>query len=148
MVIFLSLLWTMKGDAMQFFFSCGQKNTLVNTAKHNLTYLLTKYIEKSSYWEANRSSAKQEIPRILWKVQVNYRIHKRPPNVPILSQINPVHTSSFHFLKIHFNVIPIWVFQVVSFFQVSQPKLCMHFSCFSYVPHAPPISFFLVWSPE
>jgi len=67
--------------------------------------VLTYSIEQSSSWETNRFSASQEIPRILWNLQIHYRSHKGPPPVPILSQLDPVHTPTSQFLKIHLNII-------------------------------------------
>jgi hypothetical protein len=54
-------------------------------------YLNTYSMEQSPFWEANRFSASQEIPRILWNPKVYYRVSNSPPPVPIPSQINPVH---------------------------------------------------------
>ena len=51
-------------------------------------------MEKSPAWEATGFSASQEIPRISQNPSVHYRIHKRPPPVTILSQIDPVHPTS------------------------------------------------------
>jgi len=56
------------------------------------TYLLTYSVKQSPSWEANRFSASQEIPRILWNPKVHYRNHKCPPPVHILGQLDPVHT--------------------------------------------------------
>ena len=46
---------------------------------------------QSPSWEANSSSASQEILRILWNPKVNCRFQNSPPPVSILGQINPAH---------------------------------------------------------
>jgi hypothetical protein len=73
--------------------------------KMQLTYLLTYSMEQSPSWEANWFVASQEIPRVLWNPKVHHRTQKRPLPVPILSQPNPVHTPTIHFLKVHPNII-------------------------------------------
>jgi len=55
--------------------------------------------------EANRFAASQEIPLIFWNPNVHYRINTCQAPVPILSQLDPVHTSTSHFLKMHINII-------------------------------------------
>ena len=62
-------------------------------------------MEQISSREANRFSASQEIPRILWNPKVNYRTHKCPPPVPILIQFDPVHALTSHSLNTPLNII-------------------------------------------
>jgi hypothetical protein len=57
-----------------------------------LAYLLT------AWWKVLLEkligfSASQEIPRILRKPKLYYRVHKCPPTVLVLSQVDPVHIS-------------------------------------------------------
>jgi hypothetical protein len=56
-------------------------------------------MQQSPPWEADRFSASEEIPRILWNPTVHYRIHKGPPPFPILSQLDPVPNLTSQFLK-------------------------------------------------
>jgi hypothetical protein len=60
-----------------------------------------------SFRDANSCSYNQRISSILRNSSIHYRLHKSPPFVPILSQMNPVHTLPHYFFKTNFrNIFP------------------------------------------
>ena len=61
-------------------------------------------MEQSPSWEAIRFSASQEIPRILWKPKIDYRVYKNSPPVPVPSQINLFHANHPQ-ISCHFSII-------------------------------------------
>ena len=78
----------------------GGEWSAVRSGRTLLTYSMVQ-----SPWEANWFAASQEIPRTSGNPKVHYRTHKRPPNVSILGQPNPVHIPTSHLLEIHLNII-------------------------------------------
>ena len=86
----------------QFISSCHPNNNVIVNGSIIIfpcvSYLLPSSIEHSPSWEANRFSAGQEIPPILWNPKVHYCIHKCPPPVPI--QSIPSHPTSWRSILI------------------------------------------------
>jgi hypothetical protein len=102
-----------------------------------LTYLLT---ELGPSWEVEHCAATQELPSILWNPKVHYRVHKSPPQVPILSPIDPLHVIPSYLSKIYSNIVNpyVLVFLVVSFLLAFLPISYMHSSslhpCYMHCP--------------
>jgi len=101
-------------------------------------------------WEANRFSASQEISRILWNPKLHYRSHTCPPPVLNRSQLDPIHTPTSSFFKVHLNITfpsipgsPKWS---PSFRFPHQNSV--HASPLPYALHAPPISFSSILLPK
>jgi hypothetical protein len=80
-------------------------SSIENDVPKNCTWLLWEYLFIYLLHGAEFfMGSYHDIPRILWNPKVHYRIHKYPQTAPILSQLDPVHTPTSNFLKIHFNI--------------------------------------------
>jgi hypothetical protein len=104
-----------------------------NIHKNVLYWHLTN-IELGPSWEAAICTATQEFPNSLWNMKVHYRVHNSPSTVPILSQVNPVHTIPSCLFMIHPNIVFLVVFSVWFSHQnpIWVPLLLM--PCLSYHP--------------
>jgi hypothetical protein len=51
-----------------------------------------------------RRTRRRELPSILRNPKVHHRVHKSPPMVPILSQIDPVYTIPSSFSEFYFKI--------------------------------------------
>ena len=58
-------------------------------------------MEQSPSSENYQFLGSREIPRVSWTPKVHYRIHKCPPPVLILSQINADHNPTSYFYEIN-----------------------------------------------
>ena len=67
--------------------------------------LINDCTQQRQSWEANCFSSTQEIPHISGNPKIHYCIHKCPPSVSILSQLDQIHNPISHFLKNHLNII-------------------------------------------
>jgi hypothetical protein len=56
-------------------------------------------MEMSPFWETTSHPATDKFSNILCNQKVHYRVHKSPPLIPILSQINPINTTSSYLTK-------------------------------------------------
>jgi hypothetical protein len=93
-------------------------------------------MELSPSWEVANCAATQELPRILWNQKVHYRVHKSPPMVPILNQINPIHTIPSYLRSILISSIHLRLGLPSGLFPCGFPTNITYSSSLPFVLHA------------
>jgi hypothetical protein len=81
-------------------FKCYMRSN--NTRRSNTLHRTESFLRSQKVLRHSRNSPPPS--PCLWKPKFYDRIHKSPPPVRILSQINPVYASPSRFLNIHFNI--------------------------------------------
>jgi len=122
--------------------------------QYEMKETLTNCMEQGLFWEANRFSATQEIPRILWKPKVYHRIRNISPQDPTLSQINPIH-GPIPLLEEQIYCPPIYPYvfkrslSITFPHQNSERTSPFPHTCRATAPQPlPPITLFSIWSLE
>ena len=90
-----------------------------------LTYFLTYLLTPRSRVLLEKQTGSQlvkKFPLILWKLKVHYRIYKCLPPLPILNQLDPIHTTTSHLLKIQHNIMCYMLVPLIFFLMFYNPK--------------------------
>ena len=111
-------------------------------------WFINKSYSYSSCWLYNDSDI---IPSILWNPKVHYRIHKCLPPVPLMSQLDSVHTPTSYSLKIHLSIIlpsmpgsPRWSLSLR--FPHQNPVYASPLPCTRYMPQPSILFNFITWT--
>jgi hypothetical protein len=72
--------------------SSTPKMSIVVVVVYLLKHITPISIKHSPSWGTDSQSAGQETRRLFWNPDVHYCVHKSPPLIPILIQVNSVHT--------------------------------------------------------
>jgi hypothetical protein len=79
---------------------------MTTVIRHDNSYRSFNSTQQTPSRQSDTSSARTEIPRILWSAKDHCRFHRNPPLVPVGSQVNTVHIFPSYYFKISFNIIP------------------------------------------